>query len=150
MGKTSLRYFRVFPFSIYGLFLNKEFHASILCPTFFRIVRSHGFVLASPDSSHAVRGNALIDEPVLYRLCPFQRKCLIEFLASHIVRMPGDYYHHIGIRDERVVSSPQYSLGIFRECRFIKLKIDTSQNNGLAFFKNDNRCLLYTSPSPRD
>ena len=62
--------------------------------------------------------------------------------------MPGDYYHHIGICDERVVGPPEYSLGIFRECRLIELKIDASQNDGLAFFKNDNRIatLLFRQP----
>ncbi len=54
------------PFSIYGLFLNIEFNASILCPTCIRFVRSHGFIEASSDSSHTVRCDTFFNEPVLY------------------------------------------------------------------------------------
>jgi hypothetical protein len=53
-------------------------------PTFFRSVRSYGIVFVSTDSSHAIRCNAFIGEPVLHCLCPLQRECLIRFPGSNI------------------------------------------------------------------
>ena len=62
--------------------------------------------------------------------------------------MPCNYYPHIGIRFHRFAGSPEYSLRIFRQCRFIELKIYTPKNDRLAFDKNENGIvtLLFRHP----